>query len=53
VTTGTLLGEMADLSRLARWPEPAYRNVQFSSFGRGSGSDRAGPVGFDSLWIKD
>ena len=36
VTTGTLLGEMTDLGRLARWPAPAYRMVQFSSFDRRS-----------------
>ncbi len=31
ITTGTLLEEMIDLDRLARWPEPAYRTIQFSS----------------------
>ena len=36
VTTGTLLEEMADLGRLARWPDPAYRTVQFSSYDRRS-----------------
>ena len=36
VTTGTLLAEMTDLGRLARWPEPAYRTVQFSSYDRRS-----------------
>jgi hypothetical protein len=36
VTFGTLLGEMADLARLARRPEPAYRTVQFSSYDRRS-----------------
>ncbi len=36
VTTGTLLGEMADLGRLARWPDPAYRTIQFSSYDRRS-----------------
>jgi hypothetical protein len=36
VTTGTLLAEMADLDRLARWPEPGYRTVQFSSYDRRS-----------------
>lgn len=36
VTTGTLLEEMADLGRLARWPEPAYRTLQFSSYDRRS-----------------
>lgn len=34
VTTGTLLAEMPDLERLARWPTPAYRTVQFSSTDR-------------------
>ncbi len=36
VTTGSLLGEMTDLGRLARRPVPAYRTVQFSSFDRRS-----------------
>jgi hypothetical protein len=36
ITTGTLLEEMSDLARLARWPEPAYRTVQFSSYDRRS-----------------
>lgn len=41
VTTAALLGEMTDLGRLARWPEPAYRNVQFSSFDRRSTTSEA------------
>ena len=41
ITTGTLLGEMADLERLARWPEPAYRTVQFSSYDRRSTTSEA------------
>ena len=36
VTAGTLLGEMSDLGRLAGWPAPAYRMIQFSSFDRRS-----------------
>ncbi|HNQ91210.1 MAG TPA: DUF2961 domain-containing protein [Verrucomicrobiota bacterium] len=36
VTTGTLLQEMADLEALARWPDPAYRVVQFGSADRRS-----------------
>lgn len=36
VTTATLLDEMADLARLARWPEHEYRTVQYSSFDRRS-----------------
>ncbi|MCY2993373.1 MAG: hypothetical protein NTY19_36675 [Planctomycetota bacterium] len=36
ITIGTLLEEMSDLGRLARWPEPAYRTVQFSSYDRRS-----------------
>jgi len=36
ITTGSLLEEMADLGRLARWPQPAYRTVQFSSYDRQS-----------------
>ena len=39
VTTGTLLEEMADLGRLARWPDPAYRTIQFSSYDRRSRYD--------------
>ena len=41
VTTGTLLEEMSDLGRLARWPEPAYRTVQFSSYDRRSTTSEA------------
>jgi hypothetical protein len=41
VTTGSLLEEMADLGRLARWPEPAYRTVQFSSYDRRSTTSEA------------
>ena len=41
VTTGTLLEEMTDLGRLARWPEPAYRTIQFSSFDRRSTTSEA------------
>lgn len=41
VTTGTLLAEMADLGRLARWPDPAYRTVQFSSYDRRSTTSEA------------
>ena len=36
ITTGTLLDEMKDLGALARWPMPAYRTVQFSSYDRRS-----------------
>lgn len=36
VTTGSLLAEMADLSRLARHPGPGVRVVQFSSYDRRS-----------------
>lgn len=36
VTTGSLFEEMADLEGLARFPEPAFRTVQFSSFDRRS-----------------
>ena len=32
ITTGSLIEEMVDLHRLASFPEPAYRTVQFSSF---------------------
>jgi hypothetical protein len=41
VTTGTLLEEMKDLTALARWPKPAYRNVQFSSYDRRSTTPEA------------
>ncbi|MBI5383886.1 MAG: DUF2961 domain-containing protein [Verrucomicrobia bacterium] len=40
-TTGTLLKEMTDLARLARWPEPAYRTIQFSSYDRRSTTSEA------------
>jgi hypothetical protein len=36
ITTGTMLEQMTDLAQLARWPQPAYRTVQFSSFDRRS-----------------
>jgi hypothetical protein len=36
VTTGTILEEMSDLSALAQWPKPTYRNGQFSSYDRSS-----------------
>ncbi len=32
VNTGSLVLEMTDLARLAKFPEPAYATVQFSSF---------------------
>lgn len=34
VTLESLLEEMVDRDALARWPEPAYRSVQFSSYDR-------------------
>jgi hypothetical protein len=36
VTTGSLFEEMVDLEALARFPDPAFRTVQFSSFDRRS-----------------
>jgi hypothetical protein len=41
ITTGTILAEMTDLARLARWPQPAYRTVQFSSYDRRSTTSEA------------
>ena len=41
ITTGNLLEEMADLGRLAQWPEPGYRTIQFSSYDRRSTSSEA------------
>ena len=41
ITTGTLLEEMTDLGRLARWPDPAYRTIQFSSYDRRSTTSEA------------
>lgn len=41
ITTGTLLEEMTDLTRLARWPDPVYRTIQFSSFDRRSTTSEA------------
>lgn len=41
VSTGTLLEEMGDLARLAQWPEPAYRTIQFSSYDRRSTTSEA------------
>lgn len=36
VTTGNLYEEMIDLAALTRFPEPAYKTVQFSSYDRRS-----------------
>jgi len=36
VTTGSLFEEMVDLEALARFPSPAFRTVQYSSFDRRS-----------------
>ena len=36
ITTGSLIREMVDLRRLAEFPEPSYRTVQFSSYDRRS-----------------
>ena len=36
VTTTTLLASMADVEQLARWPDPAFRTIQFSSYDRRS-----------------
>jgi hypothetical protein len=36
VTTGSLIREMVDLQRLAEFPEPSYRTVQYSSYDRRS-----------------
>lgn len=41
LTTGSLIEEMTDLDRLARWPQPAYRTVQFSSYDRRSTTSEA------------
>lgn len=41
ITTGTLLDEMANLEHLARWPDPAYRTIQFSSYDRRSTTSEA------------
>ena len=32
ITTGSLFEEMVDMANLARFPEPAFRTVQFSSY---------------------
>jgi hypothetical protein len=36
ITTGTLVRELTDLHRLADFPRPAYKTVQFSSYDRTS-----------------
>ena len=36
ITTGSLFVEMIDLSRLATFPDPSYRMIQFSSYDRRS-----------------
>ena len=32
ITTGSLIGQMIDMQRLAEFPDPAYKTVQFSSY---------------------
>jgi hypothetical protein len=41
ITTGTLLQEMIDMENLARWPQPAFRTIQFSSYDRRSTTSEA------------
>jgi len=41
ITTESLLREMSALERLASWPEPAFRTIQFSSYDRRSKSPDA------------
>lgn len=41
ISTGGLLQEMCDLDRLAMWPQPNYRTVQFSSYDRRSTTSEA------------
>jgi hypothetical protein len=41
ITTGMLLEEMTDFAGLGRWPDPAYRTVQFSSYDRRSTTSEA------------
>lgn len=36
ITTGSLFEEMVDMARLASFPQPAFRTVQFSSYDRRS-----------------
>ena len=36
ITTGSLFEEMVDMTQLARFPQPAFRTVQFSSYDRRS-----------------
>lgn len=36
ITTGSLVREMVDLARLAGFPEPPYKTIQFSSYDRRS-----------------
>jgi len=36
ITTGSLIDEMVDMHRLTRFPKPAYKTVQFSSYDRRS-----------------
>jgi hypothetical protein len=47
IDTGSLVREMIDLPRLAEYPRPAYRDVQFSSFDRRS-SLPGGPGWFEN-----
>ena len=36
ISTASLFYEMIDMERLSRYPDPAYKTVQFSSFDRRS-----------------
>ena len=47
ITTASLLGEMADLQRLAILPEENYRTIQFSSY------DRRSTRPTDSCWFSN
>jgi len=41
LSTGTFLEQMSDLEQLARWPDPVYRTIQFSSYDRRSTASEA------------
>src|ERR1039457_5508371 len=41
ITIGKLIEQMSDLERLARWPDPNFRTIQFSSYDRRSSTSEA------------
>lgn len=47
ITTGSLIDEMIDLHQLTQFPQPAYKNIQFSSYDHRS-TEPAGPGWYEN-----